>query len=85
MFFANQHGHKLAFQCLNFSSKMLNLFKTGGPKKPLTYQFFPCNFYKYWNTKYQIPNASPKLLNLNQEHPSKKFVFSSQIRIKLRI
>ena len=31
------------------------------------------------------PNANPKSLNLNQEHPSEKFWFSGQILIKLRL
>ena len=30
-------------------------------------------------------SASPKLLNLNQDHPSKKSGFSSQTVIKLRL
>ena len=32
-----------------------------------------------------IPSASPKLLSLNQEHPSKKLFSSGQIFIKLRL
>ena len=35
--------------------------------------------------KKAIPSASPKLLNLNQEHPTKKIGFSGQILIKLRL
>ena len=31
------------------------------------------------------PNRTPKLLNLNQEYPSKKKGFSGQILIKLRL
>ena len=30
-----------------------------------------------------VPSASPKLLNFNKEHPSKKSSFSGQIFIKL--
>ena len=32
-----------------------------------------------------VPSASPKLLNWNQDHPSKKNGFSGQILIKLRL
>ena len=32
-----------------------------------------------------VPSASLKLLNLNQDHPSKKAIFSGQIPIKLRL
>ena len=32
-----------------------------------------------------LPSASPKLLNLNQDHPSRKGVFFGQILIKLKI
>ena len=40
------------------------------PQKFLTYSF------NLFTTNYQaIPSASSKLLNLNQEHPSKKLVF----------
>ena len=32
-----------------------------------------------------VPSANPKLLNLNQGHPSKKSGFSGQILINLRL
>ena len=32
-----------------------------------------------------LPSASPKFLNLNQDHPHKKSDFSGQILIKLRL
>ena len=58
-----------------------------GQKVPSPYQFFPCNFYKrtispqnllVWNFRF-VPSASPKLLNLSQDHCSKKNGFSGQI------
>ena len=68
-----------------------------GQKKPvLPYQFFPRNFYKLRNYPPKnpfatlvesfkfVPRASPKLLNLNQDHTSKSG-FSGQILIKLRL
>ena len=43
------------------------------PQNFLTFSFNPF-VTRVWNFK-AIPSASPKLLNLNQEHPSKKWYF----------
>ena len=60
----------------------------GGGQKGTPYHFYPCNFNKrstylqklfefqfqsFWHKV--IPSSSPKLLNLNQDHPSKKVIF----------
>ena len=49
----------------------------------LTFSFNPFDRL-VWNIKF-LPSASPKLLSLNQDHPSKKSGFSGQILIKLRL
>ena len=53
------------------------------PQKFLTFSFnrFPTLVQNFK----AIPSACPKLLNLNQDHPSKKWVKSGQILIKLRL
>ena len=52
-----------------------------GPQNYLTFSFNPFSTLVQ-NLKF-VPGASPKLLNLNQDHPSKDF--SGQILIKLRL
>ena len=44
-----------------------------GPINFLTFSFTPFSILVQ-NFKF-VPSASPKLLNLNQEHPSKKVIF----------
>ena len=53
------------------------------PKNFLTFSFNPFATL-VWNVK-AISSASHKLLNFNQDHPSKKSGFSGQILIKLRL
>ena len=45
-----------------------------GPKNFLTFSFNPFATLVQ-NFKFQVPSASSKLLNLNQDHPSKKAIF----------
>ena len=69
----------------------LTLFRIGGSKKTPPYQLFPCYFVRIsfenlltfsfnpfgrlvLHFKF-IPSTSPKLLNLNEDHPSEKAVF----------
>ena len=54
-----------------------------GPQNFLTFSFNPFATLVQ-NFKF-VPSASPKLLNLNQDHPSKKSDFSGQIILKLRL
>ena len=54
-----------------------------GPQNFLTFSFNPFATLVQ-NFKF-VPSASPKLLNLNQAHSSKKSDFSSQMLIKLRL
>ena len=63
-------------------------------KDPSPYQFFTCHFYKRSFNPFVtlaqnykvIPTASPKLLNLNQDHPSKKLVsWSNPYKIDVMI
>ena len=53
------------------------------PQNFLTFSFNPFATLVQ-NFKF-VPSVSPKLLNLNQDHPSKKSHFSGQILIKSRL
>ena len=51
-----------------------NVYNVGfGPQNFLTFSFNPFATLVQ-NFKF-VPSASPKLLNLNQDHPSKKAIF----------
>ena len=53
------------------------------PPKLSEFQFQP---FRHTSVNFKVtPSVSPKLLNLNQDHPSKKSDFSGQILIKLRL
>ena len=54
-----------------------------GPQNFLTFSFNPFAILVQ-NFKF-ARSATPKLLNLNQDHPSKKSDFSGQILTKLRL
>ena len=58
-------------------------------KERISSQNFLTFSFSYFATLVQnfkfVPSASPKLLNLNLDHPSKKSSFSGQILIKLRL
>ena len=55
-----------------------------GPQNFLTFSFNPFSTLVQ-NLKF-VPSASPKLLNLNQDHPSKKAIFwSNPYRIEVVI
>ena len=54
-----------------------------GPQNFLTFSFNP--FAKSVQNFKFVPSASPKLLNLNQDHPQKKAIFFGQNLIKLRL
>ena len=54
-----------------------------GPQNFLTFSF---NLFATLVQSFKfVTSASPKLLNLNQDHPSEKKDFSGQILIKLRL
>ena len=53
------------------------------PKNFLTFSFNP--FDRLVQKFKFVTSASPKLLNLNQDHPSKKSGFSGKILIKFRL
>ena len=54
-----------------------------GPQNFLTFGFNPFATLVQ-NFKF-VPSTSPKLLNFNQDHPTKKNDISGQILIKLRL
>ena len=53
------------------------------PRNSLNFSFNP--FATLVQNFKVIPSSSPKLLNLNQEHLSKKLVLIGQILVKLRL
>ena len=87
--------HKIFRKILEVTGRILTcltLFSMGGRgQKGLSYQFFPCNFWKSKTFSFNpgvkfIPSTSPKLLNVNQDHPPKKrFFWSSSYKIDVMI
>ena len=63
----SQKGFPTSFFPCNFYKRM------NEPQNFLTFGFKP--FSKLVQNVMTIPHASPKLLNLKQDHPSKKVIF----------